>query len=130
LAKLALGNTSSTVTIDGQTVTTTAAGTATTPGGLLAQPTNMGRFEQDHFTTITELGATLRRQLTCSLDFTFGYTLVYWSEVARAGDQVDFDLNPSQLPPGPLVGAPAPQFSFVTEGFWAQGLHFGLEYNF
>ena len=100
------------------------------PGGLLALPTNIGRYEQDNFSTITELGVNLRRRLRYGLDFTFGYTFVYWSDVARAGDQIDFHVNKSQIPPLTFAGAQLPEPLFITEGFWAQGLHFGLEYNF
>ena len=96
----------------------------------MAQPTNIGKFERDDFTAITELGVSLRRELRCGLDFTMGYSLVYWGEVARAGEKIDFDLNLSQVPPDELMGAPFPQFSFLTSGFWVQGLSIGPEYSF
>jgi hypothetical protein len=59
-----------------------------------------------------------------------GYSLVYWSKVIRAGEQIDLNVNPSQFPPGDLVGAPQPQFRAVTTDFWAQGLNFGLDFRF
>lgn len=77
-----------------------------------------------------ELGITLGYDFTCRLRATFGYTFLYWSKVARPGEQIDTELNPSQFPPGTLVGAPHPQFVFHTSDFWAQGLNFGLEYRF
>ena len=49
--------------------------------------------------------------------------------VARAGDQIDRMLNLSQLPPGPLDGAPLPRFDFHDSDFWAQGINLSLEYR-
>lgn len=131
LGKLAIGNTHSAARAGGSTTTRTAAGeTSTDAGGLLALPTNIGTYERDSFASVAELGVTLRRRLTCRLEASLGYTLVYWSEVARAGDQIDLDVNPSQISSGALVGAARPEFSFTTTDFWAQGLNVGLECSF
>ncbi len=129
--KLGLGTTRSRVLIDGST-TTTAVGVdpVTTTGGVLALPSNVGVYEQSHFSMIPELGITMSCDLTRRLRATFGYTLLYWSRVARPGDQIDFDVNESQFSGGTLSGAPQPEFSWVTTDFWAQGLNLGLEYRF
>lgn len=129
--KLAVGGTRSRVTIDGSTTTTTPGSRPVTyAGGLLAQPTNIGQYEQDAFSFMPELGITIGYDLTRQLRAMCGYTIIYWSKVARPGDQIDPELNPSQFPPGTLVGAPHPQFAFRTTDFWAQGLTLGLEYRF
>ncbi len=131
LLKLAMGNVRSRVIIDGATVTTVGqAAPVATVGGLLAQGTNIGRYTHDGLAVIPELGASLGYDITSNLRATFGYTFIYWSKVARPGGQIDPNLNLSQLPPGPLVGAPRPQFTLVTTDFWAQGMNFGLEYRF
>lgn len=127
--KIGLGNTHSRVLIDGSTVTTVpGGGSATFTGGLLAQETNIGRSEQNHFAVIPEVGLTLGCDLTCRLRATFGYTFLYWSRVARPADQIDRNL--SQLPPEPPTGAQRPALAFSMSDFWAQGLNFGLEYQF
>ncbi len=130
LGKLAIGNVNSVTTIDGQTTTIASTGTTVTQGGLLTQATNIGRYERDKLATATELGLTLKRSLGDRMSLTFGYTFLYLSDVARAGDQIDPNINVSQLPPGSLVGAAFPEFSFQSTGFWAQGLNFGLEGRF
>ncbi len=134
LAKLALGATRSTVTINGSTVTTEpGVGSATSVGGFLASPTNMGRSQESNFTMIPELGCVLSYDLTCRLKATFGYTFMYWSRVARPGDQVDTTVNTSFLPnagPGTGVPSPLPVHLFQTSDFWAQGVSFGLDYRF
>ena len=130
LMKLGLGNTRSDVVIDGETtITTVGPTTGTNPGGLLAQPTNIGNFRRDDFTMIPELGAQLHYEINPCWRASIGYTFLYWSNVARAGDQIDPMLNLSQLPPGPLTGAPLPRFRYTSSDFWAQGLNFGLEFR-
>jgi putative beta barrel porin BBP7 len=130
LGKMAIGNVNSVVTVDGQTTTIAPTGTSVSQGGLLAQPTNMGRYERDKLATATELGLTLKRAFGNGIDLTVGYTFLYLSDVARPGDQIDPNINVSQLPPGPLAGAALPEFSFQSSGFWAQGLSFGIEGRF
>lgn len=127
LAKLALGGTSSRVTIDGETtVTDVGGGSVTRPVGLLARSTNIGEYQRGQFAVLPEVGATLRYALLPRLQGTVGYHFLYWSRVARAGDQIDLALNLSE----PFSGAPLPKFSFDMTDFWAQGLDIGLEYRF
>lgn len=131
LMKVGLGNTRSTVIIDGFTRTAVNGTTDEDAGGLLAQQTNIGRYVQDNFAVIPELGITLGFDITDHLRATFGYTFIYWSCVARPGDQIDFDLNRSYFPnAGPPTGPARPQFAFVPTDFWSQGMNFGLEYSF
>jgi len=131
LMKLGVGNTRAEVLIDGSTTTTVPAVLpVVTAGGLLAQPPNMGTYSRNDFTMIPELGLTVGYDLAPNLRATLGYTLLYWSKVARPGDQIDFDVNDSQFSGGALVGAPRPEFSWVTTDFFAQGVNVGLEYEF
>ena len=79
---------------------------------------------------IPELGATLAYDLTPRICATVGYSLFYWSKVARPGDQIDFNLNPSQFSGGTLTGVPSPESRFTTTDFWAQGLSLGFDCRF
>ncbi len=131
LAKVALGNTRSRVNVDGTTVTAVPQqAVVTNTGGLYALPTNIGNYTQNHISVLPELGATLDYRLTGRLKVSFGYTFLYWSRVARPGNLIDPNINPTQIPPGQLTGMPAPQFKFLPTDFWAQGLNVGLEYRF
>ena len=58
--------------------------------------------------------------LQCGVTATFGYTLLGWSDVLRAGEQIDDALNLTQIPPGTLTGAARPTFPFDATSFWAQ----------
>ena len=131
LMKLALGSTHSQVAINGSTaITPRGGGTTAYNGGILALPTNIGTYEEKKFSLMPELGVTLGFDVTRHLRATLGYSFLYWSNVARPGDQIDTDLNATQFPPGTLEGAARPKFAFHTSDFWAQGLNVGLEYRF
>ena len=132
-ASVALGLSHQEVGIDGST-TFTPPGMApvTLPGGLLAQPSNIGRYTNDEFAVIPEVGVRVGSQLTERLRGFVGYNWIYWSNVARAGDQIDPVVNPNQLPPStlPIAGParPAPRTN-VTD-FWLQGVSAGAEFRF
>jgi hypothetical protein len=129
--KLALGSTQSQVAINGSTaITPRGGGTTVYTGGILALPTNIGTYDETKFSLMPELGATLGFDITRHLRATIGYTFLYWSNVARPGDQINTDINASQFPPGTLTGAARPNFVFHTTDFWAQGLNVGAEYRF
>lgn len=131
VAKIAIGESNYRTRVSGQTITEdNLGGVATTGVGLLAQGTNIGTVRWDDLAMMSELGISLRRQLRCGLTASVGYSLLYWSDVARAGDQIDTTVNPTQIPPGTLMGEPRPAVPFRTTDFWAQGLRLGLEYNF
>ena len=133
--KVALGATHQVVNIDG-TTTFVPAGTTpvTQPGGLLAQRTNSGRFTRNEFSVVPEIGLKLGCQFTQHLRGYIGYNFLYWSNVARPGQQIDRVVNTSQIPsvfgPGQLVGPARPAFTFRDTDFWAQGITFGLELRY
>lgn len=130
-AKVALGGTSFRGNVAGQrTATDNTGNVSTAQGGLLALGTNSGTFRWDEFGAMSEAGVVVRRKLACGLTASFGYTLIHWSNVARAAEQIDTTINPTQIPPDTLDGEPRPEFPFTCSDFTAQGLRFGLEYNF
>lgn len=132
--RLAIGNTKQRVRIDGSTTITdpsTTPNVITHAGGLLTQsPGNIDTHEQDEFTVVPELGATLGYRLTDNLKATLGYTFIYWSNVARPGDQISRLVNPDLVPPqaSPITG-PIPAFEIDTTDYWVQGISFGGEYR-
>ncbi len=133
LLRLAVGSTNQTVTINGGTTISGVAGQPTESfvGGLRAQRTNIDTYEQDQFTVIPELNLNLGYQLTDHFRATVGYTFIYWSNVVRPGDHIDYDINPALLPPEqvPFTGAERPGFEFDTTDYWAQGISIGGEFR-
>ena len=129
LMRVAIGNTHQTVTIAGATSTLENGTTTNYTSGILAQRTNAGTYDRNEFGMIPELGVTLGYQLSRRVRLTTGYSLIYWGNVARPGDQVDLDLNPNLFPPesDPFTGALRPEFQFVSSDYWVQGLSFGAD---
>jgi hypothetical protein len=132
-AGVALGVSHQVVTINGSTTITPPGGLPTVyPGGLLAQPSNIGTYTQDDFAVVPEVGLRAGLQVTERVRAFVGYNFIYWSSVARAGDQIDPRVNPNQLAPAqvPLVGPALPAPRFVTTDLWLQGISIGGEVRF
>jgi hypothetical protein len=134
VGKVALGDTHEAVVITGATAITSPGGSAQSYGaGLLALPSNSGRFERDAFAVVPEVTLNVRYRVTNWLSVYAGYTFLYWSEVARPGDQVDAGVDRRQVPTSILAGgggATRPAFSFAGTDFWAQGINVGLEFRY
>ena len=129
---VALGNTHSIVDIDGATTITSAGGaSAGYTGGLLAQPSNIGRYELNKFAVVPEVGVRLGMQVTDALRIYAGYNFIYWSNVIRTGDVVDTRVNASQIPPRTNVtGELFPRFEPKYSDFWAHGVVFGVQFRY
>ena len=133
VTKLAVGNNRQSVTINGFSDITEAGFEERFPGGLLAQRSNIGHYERNELAVVPQLTWKLRTQLTRYWSLSAGYNLFYFSNVVRAGDQIDTDLNPDLFPPEqpPLVVAPLrPRFRFRESDYWAHGLSFGTNVRF
>jgi hypothetical protein len=132
LGQVAIGNMNQQVTIAGSTVTTGPGGGPgqTTPGGLLAQPTNIGQFERNKFTYIPQLIANVHYHISPNVSVHMGYNMMWIGDIALSGDQIDNRVNTSQFAGGPLVGDPTPAFTFQDREYWLQGINWGLNWDF
>ena len=121
LAKVGLGNMNEVVTISGQSrITDLAGGVSNNVGGILALPSNIGTYKKDKFTVIPELEAKAVWRLTRHLDFSVGYTIMYWNDLALAGDQIEtFNglpvVNSSQWFGGTLDGPANPNLAEIVD---------------
>lgn len=125
--KLALGGRTTDIQIAGNTVLTSAAGAVTqTVGGLLTQPSNIGKHSDDAFAVVNEVGIQVGWRCHDCLQVFAGYTFLYLSSLVRPEGLVDLGVN---LAPG--TGGPArPAFSPRQTDFWAHGLNAGLELRY
>jgi hypothetical protein len=131
LGKVALGVSQQRADVRGATlVTAPGAAPEAFTGALLALPTNIGRYDRDQFAVVPEADVNLGYRVTERLRVRVGYTFLYWSSVARPGDQINLAVNSTQIPPGTLRGAAQPAFGFKGTDFWAQGLNFGVQYEY
>ena len=85
-------------------------------------------------TVLPEVGLKLGYDLCPNLRIYAGYDFLFISSVVRPGNQIDVNVNRTQIPnvfgPQALVGPafPAPQFNPTT--FWVQGFNFGMQYRY
>ena len=129
VGKGAIGASRRNILINGASSLVDIDGNATTyEAGVLAQPSNIGNYNDDEFAFTSELGVSLQYDLTCQLRASVGYTFLYWSDVSRVLDHVSLTLDPDLIPPP--GGTATNTFEWVTDDFWAQGLTAGFEYQF
>jgi hypothetical protein len=132
-AKVALGNVHETVAVRGRTVIDTTPATDV-PAGLFALSSNSGSFSRDTFAVVPEVSAKLAFHVSERLLVFGGYSYLYWSNVARPGEQIDRNLNPNLIPTSATFGGPAtprqPAAGFRTSDYWMQGMIFGLELRY
>jgi hypothetical protein len=131
-AKIALGNVSQRVTIDGATLVTVPGGGETAShGGLLALPSNIGSFSRNQFGVLPEFNVNLQYQLNPCWKLNVGYTIFALTNVARPGDQIDTRVDANQIPPpqgtGPFT---FPAFAFHNSDVLVQGINLGLVHDF
>ncbi len=130
-----LGMTNQHVEIAGMSASLTPDGTSlTSAGGLLAQPTNMGAFNRSRISLLPELGVTLGYQCTNNIRIFGGANAFCWTNVARAGEQIDRNVNVTYVA-DPITGvrspsgSPAPTFHFRDEVFFGYGYSVGVEFR-
>jgi hypothetical protein len=135
LSKLGFGNMHRQVRIDGASTASPPPGTPFV-GGMYAQPTNMGVYKDDVFAFVPEVELKMAYEVARGLEVGLGYSFVYWTDVALAGDQMDTITFNGQVWPrvdrNQFFGGTgnSPVFDGINDaGFWAQGLTFGVTFK-
>jgi hypothetical protein len=108
----------------------TGIGAQYSPGGIFAQPTNMGRYWAWDFTVVPEAQLKIGYRVWRNLRLTAGYDLLYWSSVIRPGSQINRDVNLSQstlLGSGTLSGPAQPVAPLNRTDLFANGLTVGFD---
>ncbi|MCC7083436.1 MAG: BBP7 family outer membrane beta-barrel protein [Pirellulales bacterium] len=130
-ARVALGDMNSIVRINGSTVVSyPGQPTAYNEGGLLALSSNIGKYNQNNFVAIPMFSLRIGYRVTERLTFMAGYTMMFFSQLARAGDQIDTTVNPNLLPPATGGGPNRPAYQFHPSDLVLQGITLGAQYNF
>src|SRR5262249_30409626 len=119
-AKLGIGSNEQELTIAGASslISPTFVPLGTIGTGLLAGPANQGQFTHHRLSYLPEFGVNLGFQLTDFFRFYAGYTLLYFTNVLRPGDQIDRSVGLNGTRPALLIR---------ETDFWAQGLNVGFE---
>jgi hypothetical protein len=93
-------------------------------GAVFAMPTNIGRRAHDDFSVVPHVQLKGGYNMTERLRATLGYDFLLWTQVVRAGDQIDRQVNSTQAGGQPLIGAALPVPQRDPTAFWAQGVSF------
>jgi hypothetical protein len=102
-------------------------------GGLLALPSNSGRFRTDDIIVMPQVEITAGIQLSDCVRLFAGYGFIYWNEVVRPSEQLPTIIDPGQVPTSPTFGNPttgAPLPAIVTGSYWSHGLNAGVALRF
>src|SRR5262249_34826950 len=127
IGKIALGNAHRVVEVGG--VTQLSDGSSFS-GGLLSQPSNIGRQSNDQFTVIPDRQIRLGFELLPNIHIGIGYEFLYWNRVVRPGNQIDPNVNATQRFGGTLVGEARPEPLFNPVDFLAHGANFTIEFKY
>ena len=119
LAKVGIGGVTHRISTSGSTTITDPGGGTSTTNGLLVAASNQGTFEQSRFTTIPEFSARYTRHLNDALDFSVGYSLLYWGHAVQPGNQIDLNVDSTG-------SSGQPTMPFKIDHYWAQSLSMGI----
>jgi len=118
-AKIAVGDNFEQLEIEGSRL----LGGRLLPGGLLTQPSNIGRHRRHQFAYVPEIAVNFGYQVQQHIRASVGYNFLLLGNVVRPGDQIDTRINTSGA-------GPVPAFSFNQGEFWIHGLTAGFEFCF
>jgi hypothetical protein len=134
IGKLALGDMHEQVNIDGVTRGAfPGLPPVVVPGGIFAQPRNIGDFERNKVCFIPELTVNVGYQVSEYARVFIGYNLLWISNAIRLSSIVDTVSDPAEIPffkPAtftPATARPVPfQFDRLATELWVQGINFGV----
>ena len=96
-------------------------------------PSNIGHYTRQEFSVLPEFGVNAGYLLTRNLEMHVGFDLLYWTNVARPGLQINSDISTGQIPSSPAFGTntgTSPTFQFEHSDYWAKGLTLGFTWRF
>ena len=126
--KLGLGNMRQRAVLAGQTVINDSANSIIDAQGLLTRSTNIETHERNVITVIPQISLRGTYAVSHRVDVTIGYSLIFFPHVLQPTEQLDPDLAVNLA--DPALGEQRPQFTFQSRDYWAQGLTFGLRWNY
>ena len=135
-ARLSLGANQQSIGIAGTSGSRVApdAPFVTVPGGVFAQPTNIGSRSARRFSVVPEMSANVNYSPFDWLKLRVGYQYLYWTGVLRPGNQIDRSVNDTLIPTsqffGPTGTETRPARQVNATDFYAHGVTFGIELTY
>ena len=103
-------------------------------GGLYANASNYGFYDNDEFVIIPEMTFNVGVNLTKSITFFAGYNFMWISQVARPANQITPVIDSTTVPFSPNFGGfgdpPGTASLFQQDEFWLQGVNFGISIQY
>jgi Putative beta barrel porin-7 (BBP7) len=137
LGKVALGSTQQSVIVSGTSNHLSARGQVldTANGGFLALPSNIGTFNSSTFSVVPEVNVKLGYNFTRHLNVFVSYDFLAWTNVVRAGEQIDRTVNLTQVPTAALFspgfgGPNNPTLISRTADLTIHSFRVGFEWKF
>lgn len=127
--KFGLGNMNQRVSVSGiytEVPPNNVGPTVTEPRGFFVQSSNRGVQSQNVFAFIPQVDLKLGYQVRCNLRLDVGYSLMYFSNVALGGRQIDSNIDIANM----LAQPAAPSSKFETSSLLLHGLNLGATYSF
>jgi hypothetical protein len=125
MTKFGFGNMHQKVILDGS-----STGTSPNSGLLVQELTNEGTHQRDVFSYMHDTGIRLAYYPTERVKLSLGYSLIFFSDVLRPGDQIDTNVDGRLFFVPPPADAARPAQQFRSTHFYAHGLNLGLECRF
>ncbi len=134
-SKVAVGLNDQLADISGSTTLIDGANRTVSTGGILAQPSNIGKFRRNTFGLLPEAGLNLNYNVLDCVRIKAGYSFLFWNNVTRPGLLIDRSVNSTQVPGDPnfgqnVPGAAAPLFRFRDQHFYMHQFTLGIEIHF
>ena len=99
-------------------------------GGLYANASNIGSYNNDQFAFMPEINLNIGLNVTRGLTAYLGYNFLYINNIARPADQINPIVNTATVPFSPNYGAAnrpsVPRQIFAQDEYYLMGINFGL----
>jgi hypothetical protein len=129
--KVAVGDNHRTYRVSGFTTIINPAGNRFRDDfGLYAQPSNSGTTTHDTMSLVPEFGFNFTCVVNDHVNLKLGYNLLYFTDVMRAGELLDRNINIQPLMAPGQIGPALPQRRFDETDFWVQWVNLGVEFVF
>src|SRR5262249_42035504 len=103
-------------------------------GGLFANASNIGEFNNDEFAVIPEVTMNFGINATKQLNMFVGYNFLHPNKVGRPGAHINPIVDASTVPLSPTYGTfghiPGVRQIFVQDDFWLMGVNFGMIFKY
>lgn len=127
--QLAVGATRQELEIRGQNMAIVNGNLIQGNTGFYTQNSNSGSSDRTRFSVIPAFDLQLGWKLKSGWQANIGYQLMYWTNVLRAGEQVDPHLDPAFFGQ-PIQNPNQPTRLYHESDYVAHGLSFGIERRF